>query len=99
AELFEQLIAHLPAVGGAIRLKLSLIGAPELAGRDVVAGDPRDRIAGRGVGAGPAEEVRDVENHERQANETEAPFEPVPVPAHPVEHGHVRTFGNYDRMT
>ena len=38
-ELLEQLLAHLAAVGRAVRLQLRLVGAAELAGRDLVAFD------------------------------------------------------------
>ena len=53
AELLQQLLAHVRAVGVAIRLQLSLIRAPELAGGDFVAFDLGDGVAGRGVRAAP----------------------------------------------
>jgi hypothetical protein len=91
AELLQQLLVHLTAVGGAIRLQLRLIEPAELAGRDRLPLDLRDGIARCGVGAGAAEEVRDVEHHESQTHENQAPFQPVLVPAHPVEHRHQST--------
>ena len=46
-----------------------------------------DRLAIR-VSARSPEEIRNVKNHECQADEEQTPLEPVPVPAHPIEHGH-----------
>ncbi len=88
AELLEQLLAHLAAVGGAIRLELRLIGPPEFVRRDVLAVDPGDGFAGGGVGAVAAQEVRNVEDDEGQHDEAQAPFEPAHVPTHPIQHGH-----------
>ena len=89
-ELLQQLLAHVVAVGGAIRLQLGLIGPAEIGGRDFAAFDFGDGVARRGVGAGAAEEIGNVEEDERHAHQTQAPLQPVPVPAHPIEHRHGR---------
>jgi len=88
AELLQQLIAHVVAVGRAVGLQLSLIGAPEIGAGDFPAFDLRDSVAGRGVGTGAAQKIRDVKKHKRHAHQAQAPLEPVPVAAHPIEHGH-----------
>src|SRR4030095_8034727 len=47
----------------------------------------------RGVRPGrAAQEVRNVEDDERQTHENQAPFQPALVPTHFVEHGHWCTF-------
>jgi hypothetical protein len=62
----------------------------ELVGLDFVAFNDGNRVAG-GLGAGrPAEKVGNIENDECEADEHQAPVEPVAVPAHPVEHCHER---------
>ena len=61
----------------------------------LVAFDLRDGIAGGGVGAAPPQEVGNIEKDERHAHQAEAPLEPVPVPAHPIKHGHKNT-GAFD---
>jgi AhpD family alkylhydroperoxidase len=94
AELLQQLVAHIAAVGIAVRLQLSLIGAPEFAGCDFMPLHTREGVVRGGIGAGPPQEVGDIENDERQAHQTETPLEPVLVPAHPIEHCHWNTFGN-----
>src|SRR5207245_11198751 len=87
-ELLQELLAHVRSVRGSIRLQLSLIRPTELAGRDLLAFDFRDGLAGRGVGAAATQKVGNVEDDERQADETEAPLEPTHMPAHPIEHCH-----------
>src|SRR5437868_11485390 len=54
AELLQQLVAHVVAVGGAVGLQLSLIGAAELAAGDLAPLDFRDGVARRRVGAAAA---------------------------------------------
>ena len=98
AELLQQLFVHVAAVRGAVRLQLRLIRPAEFVGANLFALDDGDRIAAGGVGAGAAQKIRNVKNYERQADETQAPFEPVSVPTHPVKHGHRGTSGNSDRM-
>src|SRR5262249_7190309 len=91
AKLLEQLVVHLGSVSRPVRLKLRLVNAAEFACGDLLAVDSSDRVARCRVGAGAAEEIRDIENDERQADENQAPFEPILVPAHAVEHRHTRT--------
>ena len=88
SQLLQQLLAHVRAVRGAIGLQLRLIRPAEFAGGDLVSLDVRNRVAGRRIGAAAAQEVGDVEEDERHAHEAEAPLEPIPVLAHPIEHGH-----------
>src|SRR5207253_11326325 len=91
-ELLEQLLAHVAAVRRPICLELSLVGPPEFPGGDFVALDFGDHVARGGVCAAAAQKVRDIEDDKRQADQAKAPFEPSPVPAHPVEHRHWDTW-------
>ncbi len=91
AQLFEQLVVHLSAVRGPVRLQLSLVDPAELARGDVLALDGGHGSARGRVGAGASQEIGDVENHERQAHQEKAPLEPAPVPPHSIEHGHGNT--------
>jgi hypothetical protein len=70
---------------------LSLVGPPKLAGGDLVSLDLGDRVGRGGIRAGAFQEIRNVKEHERHAHEAQAPFEPVPVPAHPIQHRHICT--------
>ena len=89
AKLLQQRLAHLTAVRRPVRLHLRLVGAAEFVAANLAAVHHRHRIGRRGVSTGrSAQEVRYVEQNKRQANERQAPFEPVTVPAHPVEHRH-----------
>ena len=88
AELLQQLSAHVAAVGVPVGLDLRLVGAAEFVAADLVSLDDGDRPRGGGVGGGTAQEVGNVEDDKRQAHECQAPLEPVPMPAHPIEHGH-----------
>ena len=89
AELLEQLVVHLPAVGVAIGLDLRVVAPRERADRDRLAFDLGQHLARRGAGAG-GQEIGDVEDHEGQDDQRQAPFEPALVPPHPVEHRHRR---------
>src|SRR5262249_31546074 len=91
-ELLQQLLVHLAAVRRSIRLQLRLIRTPELVRGDVLALDARDGLARRGVSVVRAQEVRNVKNDEREANEPEAPFEPAHMPSHAIEHCHKSSF-------
>ena len=92
AQLLEQLLAHVAAVRGSVRLQLRLVGAPEIAGCDRPAFNARDGIAGGGVRGGAAQEVRNIGNDEGQHDNQQAPFEPGPVLAHTIKHRHGVTF-------
>ena len=88
AELLQELFAHVSAVGRAIRLQLRLVGTSKFAGGDFVSGHAGDGLARAGISAGASQELGDVENHERQDDEGQAPFEPAAVLAHAIEHCH-----------
>src|SRR5207249_3752534 len=49
-------------------------------------------VARGGIRTGAAEEIGNVKDDKRQADEDQAPLEPVLVPAHPVEHRHRSTW-------
>jgi hypothetical protein len=70
---------------------LSLVGAPKFAGGDLVSLDLGDGVGRGGIRAGAFQEIGNVKEHERHAHEAQAPFEPVPVPAHAIQHRHICT--------
>ena len=88
AKLLQQRLGHLAAVGRPIRLELRLIRAPELLALDFVPFDDGDLVGGGEIGARVSEKVRNVEDDKCEADEREAPLEPVSMPPHPIEHGH-----------
>ena len=88
AELLQQLFVHLRAVGGTVSLQLSLIAPTEFSDGDLAALDAGDGVTRGGVGTRSLKEIWNVEEHERHADKAKAPLEPVPVPAHPIKHGH-----------
>src|SRR5204862_6596162 len=88
AQLLQQLLAHIRAVGGAVGLQLRLVRAPEFAGADLPALDARNRVARRGVGSSAPQEIGNVKNDECEAYQTQAPLQPTLVPPHLVEHRH-----------
>ncbi len=87
AELLQQRVVQLAAVGVAIRGHLRVVAARELADGDRLALDVREHLARGRAGAG-GEKIRDVEDHEGQDDERQAPFQPALVTPHPVEHCH-----------
>ena len=86
-QLADCLLGERAAVGRAVRVDLLLIPLPEVGQRDRALAHARDTITRRRV-VGAAQEVRDVEDHEGQADKRQAPLEPALVPPHPVEHRH-----------
>ena len=91
AELLQQPLVHVGAVGGPILLHLPLIGASELVDRDVAAVYGGNRVVEPGpVDRAAAEKIWNVEQDERQDHQGKAPLEPIPVAAHPIEHRHGR---------
>ena len=74
AQLLEQLVVHVAAVGGAIGLQLSLIGAAEIRAGDLAPFDARHGVVGRRVGAGAAQKIGDVKKDKRHAHQAEAPL-------------------------
>ena len=91
AQLLEQLFAHVSAIRGTIGLQLRLVRPPEFAGGDLMARHVGDGFPRRGVRPRAPHELGDVENHERQHDEAETPFEPAAVLAHAIEHCHKST--------
>ena len=87
AELLDQLVVDLAAIGVAIGGHLRVVAARERADGNRLALDLREHLARRRAGAG-GQEVGNVEDHEGQDDEREAPFEPALVSPHPVEHCH-----------
>ena len=86
-ELAQQLLAQLRSIGVAVRLQLGRVAALEVADGDLVAFYVRQDLRGRRARAG-VEEAGNVEDHEGQDDEREAPLEPAFVAPHPVEHCH-----------
>ena len=83
----EQLVVELAAVGELIRLHLLEIDAAEIGRGDVAPFDARHNVSWRGTWR-TGEEIGDVEADKCQNDDPEAPFEPVLVLPHPVEHCH-----------
>ena len=99
AELLQQLFVHLAAVGRPGRPAAGpAYGPAELVGANLVTVDRGDRVGRGGVGVAASQELGDVEDYKREADESQAPLEPVPVPSHPVKHGHSGFLGNLDLM-
>ena len=88
AQLLQQLIAHLPAELLPVGLHLGLVRPAELVARDLLPLDDGDRVSRGEIRGRRLQEVRNVENDKRQTDQPQAPLEPVPVPAHPIEHRH-----------
>ena len=90
AELPQQLIVEAAAELLAVRLHLREVALLKIASGDGAAVDLGDHFARSGAGAGRSglDEIGNVEEHERQHHDGQAPLEPVLVPPHPVEHGH-----------
>ena len=57
--------------------------------------DSTFRIECHGISTAAAQKVWDVEKDKRHAHKAEAPLEPVPVAAHPIEHGHWGTLETF----
>ena len=89
-QLPQQLVVHRPAELRPIRLHLGGVALLEFAGREWAAVHLRDHLACRRAHRHRVllQEIGDVEDDKRQHHQAQAPFEPVPVPAHPVQHGH-----------
>ncbi len=89
AELPQHLIVQIAAVRLPVGLHLLVIGALKGADFDLAPFDGGHRGVGRRAGARRHPLLRNVNQHERDDYEAEAPFEPPFVPAHPIEHSHV----------
>ncbi len=90
-ELPQELRVDVAAVGLLIRLHLRLETALELACGHVAPLDGRHDLSRRCARRRclVIEEVGEEIQGERHNQQNKAPFEPVPVPAHPVEHRHI----------
>ena len=102
AELLEQLLVHVAAIGVAIRLHLLLVDPAEPPDGDVAAVDAGDDavIAGA-IEPGILQEAGDVNGYECNNDHGQAPLEPGLVSSHPIEHRHgkrasFRKTGNLD---
>ena len=87
AQLLQQALVHVAAIGVAVRLHLLQVHAPEPVHRDFAPIHAGDDILGPGRLAVELP-VRQVEDDEGENDETEAPLQPAPVSAHPIEHCH-----------
>ena len=88
SELLQQLFVHVAAELAAILLHLLQIRAPETSNGDVPAVHGRHDVVSAGGHPGGSEKTGDIEKDERHHDEEQAPFEPVLMAPHPVEHGH-----------
>jgi hypothetical protein len=89
AQLAEQPFVDVAAELLAVGAHLRVVATAEVGHRQVVAIDGGDHFTrGGGDGIRALQKVRDVEDHERQHHEGQAPFQPAPVLTHPVEHRH-----------
>ncbi len=88
AELLQQRFVHVAAVRRAVRLQLRLIRAAELVRADRLSFDGCDGVGGGCASARAAKEVGNIKDHEGEAHQAQAPFEPAFVPTHPVKHCH-----------
>ena len=88
AELLEQPFVHLAAELIAVRLHLLHVHAAEAGHGNLASVDGGDDVIGARRHAVLRHEAGDVEENECDHDDEQAPFQPVLVPAHPVEHGH-----------
>ena len=93
AELPQQLVAHVGAVCRTVGLDLRLIGPLELVRANLAAFDHGHRAGRSHVAGRVGQKVRDEKDDHRHAHDEQAPLEPIPVLAHPIEHRHFWILG------
>ena len=84
----EHLLGHLARRLAAVVLELQEVHLAELGHRDAVVADLRHDVVGKALHRRLVHESGNVEEHEREADEGEAPLEPPLVPPHAVKHRH-----------
>jgi hypothetical protein len=89
AELPQHALVELVAVCGPQGLDLRLVGALVRSHQDFTSVDGRQDVGRGGAGAAGSQKAWHVEQDKRRHDNPQAPLEPVPVLAHPVEHRHV----------
>ena len=84
----QHLLGDLAGRLQAVALQLGQIELAEPRHRDLVVADPREDIVRHALEGRLIDESRDVQEHERKADQGQAPLEPSLVAPHAVEHRH-----------
>ena len=84
----EHLLGDLARRLPAVVLELQEVHLAELRHRDAVVADLRHDVVGKALHRRLIDESGNVQEHEREAHEGEAPLEPALVPPHAVKHRH-----------